>query len=64
MAKPQIGDADLAPLMPQYRAVLRILSDHKLGRSLEDLAGAVTLKVVAMTWKQVTEAAPELTAVQ
>jgi hypothetical protein len=57
----EISDEDLAVLRPQYDAVLRILRDHKLGWDLEGLAGAVTLKVVAMTWQQVTEAAPELT---
>lgn len=56
----QVSDEDLAVLQPQYRAVLDILRQHKLGRDLESLAGVITLKVVAMTWGQVTEIAPEL----
>lgn len=52
--------ADLAVLRPQHDAVIGILRDHKLGWDLDVLAWAIALKVVAVTWQQVTEAAPEL----
>lgn len=55
-----IPDEDLAVLEPQYREVRKLLADHRLSGSLDELAAAITLKVVAMTWAQVTEAAPEL----
>ena len=59
----RVSDKDLANFIPQYKAVLDILRSHKLGWPLEDLAGEIALKVTAVTWAQVTEAAPELTAV-
>lgn len=55
-----IPDEDLELLRPQYEAVRKALADYRLSASLDDLAAFITLKVVAITWGQVIEAAPEL----
>jgi len=55
-----IVDEDYAVLIPQYEAVLTVLKRHPLGGSLEDTAALCALKVIAITWGQVREVAPEL----
>jgi hypothetical protein len=60
--KARATDADYAVLVPQYEAVLEVLKRHPLGGNLQDTAALCALKVIAITWAQVREVAPELAA--
>jgi len=42
--------------VPQFAAVRDLLRVHQLGISLDDLAAAIALRVIIITWTQVRHA--------
>lgn len=56
MTRPRPAPEDLEILVPQHQAARDILRRWRLGDSLDDLAAILVLKIVAITWKQVSSA--------
>lgn len=56
MTRPRPAPEDLEILVPQHQAARDILRRWRLGDSLDDLAAILVLKIVAITWRQVSSA--------
>lgn len=52
---------DVNVFRPQHDEVLRLLRTHQLGAPLDDLAAAIVLRTMIITWQQIKTAHPEIT---